>query len=60
MGILDNFEAWVDIDTVTEYSEDQCFYCKNESKYTDIAPKDVSTYMNIGVCSQHFVQVVTS
>jgi molybdopterin-guanine dinucleotide biosynthesis protein A len=54
MGILDNLEAYL------EYTQDQCFYCHKRSKYTDIAPKDSQSFMNVSVCQDHFVQDVTS
>ena len=54
MGILDNLESYL------EYSQEQCFYCTKKSKYTDVAPKDSRSFMNVSVCQDHFVQDVTS
>lgn len=53
MGILDNLEAYMDIDP------ELCHYCKNKAKYTDVAKVDQS-YDIVGVCQCHFVPEVTS
>ncbi len=50
MGILDNFEAYV------EWAEDQktekCHYCQAIATYNDLAEID-RTYQIVGVCACH-------
>lgn len=60
MGILDNLEAYLDFEKDMTYTQEQCFYCNNKSKYTDVAPKDTQSFMNVSVCQEHFVSDVSS
>ena len=57
MGILDNFEAYV------EWSEDKksekCYYCQAIAKYNDIAEID-RTYKIVGVCACHSFKGLSS
>jgi hypothetical protein len=53
MGILDNFEAYIDIDP------EKCHYCTNKAKYTDVAEIAKQGYAVIGVCQCHYVQDVS-
>jgi hypothetical protein len=49
MGILDNLEAYMEL-------EDKCHYCQNKSKYTAVSE---APYEIIGVCQCHFVQDIS-
>jgi hypothetical protein len=49
MGILDNLEAYMEL-------EDKCHYCQNKAKYTAVSE---APYEVIGVCQCHFVQDIS-
>jgi len=56
MGILDNLEAYIDIDP----KDEKCHYCTNKAKYTDVAEIAKQGYAVIGVCQCHYIQDVSS
>lgn len=60
MGILDNLEAYIDIEPNTPKDQEKCHYCTNKAKYTDVAEIAKQGYAVIGVCQCHFVQEVSS
>ena len=49
MGILDNLEAYMEL-------EDKCYYCQHKAKYTAVSDEP---YKIIGVCQCHFVSEVS-
>jgi hypothetical protein len=57
MGILDNFEAYV------EWAEDQktekCHYCQAIATYNDLAEVD-RNYQVVGVCACHSFKGLSS
>jgi hypothetical protein len=56
MGILDNFEAYV------EWAEktDKCHYCQAIAKYNDLAEVDKDSYKVVGVCACHSFKGLSS
>ena len=49
MGILDNFEAYIDLDP----KQEKCHYCTHKAKYTDVAEIAKQRYQVVGVCQCH-------
>ena len=55
MGILDNLEAYMDINP----KDEKCHYCTNKAKYTDVAQIAKQGYAVIGVCQCHYIQDIS-
>jgi hypothetical protein len=56
MGILDNIEAYIDLDP----KQEKCHYCTNKAKYTDIAEIAKQGYQVVGVCQCHSYKGLSS
>ena len=58
MGILDNFEAYVE--WAENQNTDKCHYCQAIAKYNDLAEVDKDSYKVVGVCACHSFKGLSS